>query len=170
MSFNNTNINLNDEYPVLPDLIPLESIDLVPPYLDITTLNDGITSLSIELNTQSLRIEIEKTKRQKLNMMIKRNRHERMPSDSLITGLRNDINILTEQLGTMRNTYESEMARIGFTTYRCFARLHKILIATIPGISMPEAENQDVSQLPHEPLRNIEQLRSPFDPSLSTIV
>ena len=117
MSFNNTNINLNDEYPVLPDLIPLESIDLFPSYLDITTLNDLITSLSIELYTQSLRIEIEKTKHQKLNMMIKRNRHERMPSDSLITGLRNDINIITEQLGTMRNTYESEMARIVLTTY-----------------------------------------------------
>ena len=78
MSFNNNNLNLNDECPVLPDLIPLESIDLFPSYLDITILYDRITSLSIELNTQSLRIEIEKTKRQKLNMMMKRNRHERI--------------------------------------------------------------------------------------------
>jgi len=104
MSFNNTNINLIDECPVLPELIPLENLDLVPSYLDITTLNDRITSLSFEVNTQSLRIEIEKTKRQKLNIMIKRNSHKPMPSDLLITGLRNDINILTEQLGTLRYT------------------------------------------------------------------
>ena len=101
---------------------------------------------------------------------MKRNRHERISSDSLLTGLRNDINIITEQLRTMRNTYESEMARIGLTTYRCFASLHQILIATIPRISMPEAEHHNVYQLLHELLRNIEQLRSPFDPSLSTIV
>ena len=87
-----------------------------------------------------------------------------------LPGLRNNINIITEQLETMRNTYKSEMARIGLTTYRCFACLHQILITTIPWISMPEAEHHDVSQLLHELLRNIEQLRSPFDPSLSTIV
>ena len=60
---------------------------------------------SIEMNTQSLRIEIEKAKRRKLNMKIKMDKHEHAPPAPLITRLQNDANILSEQLGAIRNIY-----------------------------------------------------------------
>ena len=170
MNYNNINLNLTDECPRLHDMIPFENIDLFPSYHDIAILNDQIAKLTIDLNTQSLRIEVEKTKRQKLNIILKRIRHEKTLPDHSLMGIRNDINVITEQLGAVRNMYESELARIGLTTYRCFTRLHQILITTVPRIPMPEAEYNDVSQLLHELLRNIEQLRSPYDHSLSTSV
>ena len=170
MNYNNINLNLTDECPTLPDLILFENIDLIPSYHDIATLNDQITKLCIDLNTQSLWIEVEKTKRQKSNMILKRIRHEKKPPDHSLIVIRNEINVIMEQLGAVCNMYESELARIGLTTYRCFARLHQILIATIPRIPMPEAEHNDVSQLLHELLRNIEQLQSLYDHSLSTSV
>ena len=154
----------------MPELIPLENINLFPSYHDIATLSDQIAKLSIDLYTQSLRIEVEKTKRQKLSIIVKRIKHEKTPPDPSLMGIRNDIYVITEQLGAVRNMYESELARIGLTTYRCFARLHQILIATVPRIPMPETEHNDVSQFFQEYLRNIEQLRSPYDHSLSTSV
>ena len=124
----------------------------------------------IEMNTQSLRIDIEKAKRQKLNTKLKKDKHGHAPPAPLLTKLQNDINILSEQLGVIRNIYESEIARIGLTTYRYFSRLHQILIAVVPRIAMPKPEHQDTSQLLYELLHNIEQLRSPSDSSFSTIV
>jgi len=77
-------------------------------------------------------------------MIVKRIKHEKTPPHTSLMGIHNDVNVITEQLGAIRNMYMSELARIGLTTYICFARLHKVLIATVPRIPMPEAEHNDV--------------------------
>jgi len=51
MNYNNINLNMNEECPILPDLIPLKNIDLFPSYHDIATLNNQVAKLSIDLNT-----------------------------------------------------------------------------------------------------------------------
>jgi len=79
-----------------------------------------------------------------------------------------EVNDLKEHIWPIRNIYESELARIGLTTYRCFARLNQIMLAVVSRIPMPEAAHHDTSQLLYELLRNIEQLRSPYDHSKST--
>ena len=61
-----------------------------------------------------------------------------------------EINIIKEQLGAVRKVYESELARIDFTTYRCFARLQIILLPIVPHIPMPEAKQTDSFQLLYE--------------------
>ena len=61
--------------PVLPDLLPEGSLfddllhsdvpALATTHPDITTLNHRLDRLSLDTNTQSLRIDVEKAKRQK---------------------------------------------------------------------------------------------------------
>ena len=43
MNFDNNLINSIDEHPNLPDLIPIENLDLAPSYIDINSLNDRLT-------------------------------------------------------------------------------------------------------------------------------
>ena len=60
----NDDILLNNEgCPILPEIAPLDPVDLFPTYHDITAISDCIEKLSIYVNTQSLRVEIEKIKR-----------------------------------------------------------------------------------------------------------
>ena len=89
-------------------------------------------------------------------MSLKRAKREIPPTDRFFTEISREINIVKKQLGAVRNVHKSELASIGFTIYRCFARLQQILLAVIPRISMPEAEHSDSSQLLYELLRSIQ--------------
>ena len=163
MNFINNNINNDEGCPLLPELFPLETVDLFPTFNDIAALNDQITTLSIDVNTLALRIEIERNKLIKMRMVLKRVKQGMTPTDWSLLEMRRDVDIIKEQLGAIRNIYESELARIGLTTYKCFAWLHQILLAIIPCTTMPEAEHIDSSQLLYELLWSITQMKTPND-------
>jgi len=65
MNFVNDEINNNEGCTLLPELLQFETIELFPTYSDIVALNEQIIKLTIDVNTQALRAEIERTKRQK---------------------------------------------------------------------------------------------------------
>ena len=136
MYFINDEVNINEGCPLLPKLIPLESIDLFPTYSELAALNEQITKLTKGVNTQALRVEIEHTKREKLRIVLKPVKREMNPIDRHLLELRSNINILKEQLEAVRNMYESEIARIDLTTYRCFSRLHQIMLVIVARIPM----------------------------------
>ena len=51
------NLLLNDEgFPTLPEIFPVDSMEIFLNFSDITALNDQIAKLNIDLNTQSLRV------------------------------------------------------------------------------------------------------------------
>ena len=54
------------EDPILTNLFPIEVARPPPPIPELKLITDRLESLEIAMNTQSLRIEIERTKRQKL--------------------------------------------------------------------------------------------------------
>ena len=72
----NNLINLTED-PTLPDLLPeepmfnellqMEDLTMPVPHPDVVELSRKLDNLTIESNTQSLRLEIEKTKRQRLS-------------------------------------------------------------------------------------------------------
>ena len=62
----NDELLLNSERHLLTKMLPLNPTDLFPTQDDMMTLNERIEQLNIEINTQTLRVEIEKLKRQKL--------------------------------------------------------------------------------------------------------
>ena len=120
---------------------------IFPTFGDIAALDDKISKLTVDVNTQALQVEIEWIKCQKLRMTLKHVKRELAPSDHLLSQFRQELNILKEQLGTIRNLYESETARVGTTTYGCFARLHQVMIAIVRYIPMPVTEHNDISHL-----------------------
>ena len=69
MNPSNVDLSLSKEpCPLLADPPTLESVDLFPTYQDLVTLNDQISRRNLDINTQNLRVEVEKIKRQKLRM------------------------------------------------------------------------------------------------------
>jgi len=52
---------LNDEgCPIFPEILPISPVDLLPTFCDIAALNEQIEKLSIDINTQSFRVEVER--------------------------------------------------------------------------------------------------------------
>ena len=54
----NSNINYDEEHLFLPELLPFGQIELFPTYGDLAALNEQISKLTIDVNTQALRVEI----------------------------------------------------------------------------------------------------------------
>ena len=90
--------------PALPDLLPEGSLfdDLlysdVPAltinHPDIATLNHRLDQLSLDSNTQSLRIDVEKAKRQKLSATVRRVKQDISLPRPEITSLKQDIDMI----------------------------------------------------------------------------
>ena len=54
-------------------------------YQDLVNLNDQIYRINIDMNTQNLRVEVEKIKRQKLRISMKSLINEISPTNKLVT-------------------------------------------------------------------------------------
>jgi len=63
------------EEPMLTNLFPIEASQLVPPPQDLKMITDRLEDLEIASNTQSLRIEVERMKRQKLRASLRQLKH-----------------------------------------------------------------------------------------------
>jgi len=100
---------INDKgCPILTELLPIDSVDLFPEHDHIITLSNRVEQLSIEVNTQSLKVEIEKIKRQKFQTTLKHVKRETISTNCVMSLLQHDVALMTEQVGVINNLYASE--------------------------------------------------------------
>ena len=71
-SFDISEYNLNTP----SDMFPIEPPNLLAPFIDLTPLSTQLDGMHLDIQTQSLRIEVERAKRQKLSVSLKRARKE----------------------------------------------------------------------------------------------
>ena len=96
--------------------------------------------LNVELHTQSLRVEVERVKRQKSRASVRQVKRDRVETNILLSQTLRENCMLREQLATIKRDSDHDIAHF---SYRGYSRLHQILITIIPYISMPMAEHSD---------------------------
>ena len=153
--------------PVIPDLLPEGSFqdDLldtnipvpVIPNADIVTLNQRFDQLSLDTNTQSLRIEIEKVKRQKLSATIRRLRQDLLSPHPEIARLRQDVDTMRNEQNSINYYLEAEIASNGAMTFRGLSRIHQILALMLPQTTLPVNHGPELNQLIQELGRTLQQ-------------
>lgn len=79
MNENNKFLYYSDECPLLPELAPFDTVDLFPNNDEVMGLSKMVEQLNIEVNTQNLKVELEKLKHQRLGTTLKRIRRETTP-------------------------------------------------------------------------------------------
>ena len=153
-------LNVNEMDPVLPGLllegsfldylldaeIPLPAIQST----DIITLNQRIEQLSLDANTQALRLEIEKAKRQKLSTTVRRLKQDLLAPHPEIIKLRQDIDILRSEQNSNNYWLEAEIASNSVVTFCSLSRIHQILTIMSPLLMLPVNHSPDLNQLLRE--------------------
>jgi len=136
--------------PTLPDLLPEEPIyddlfsinDLIMPvpHPDIAELNRRIELLTVEINTQGLRLEIEKTKRQRLQSSVRQMKRElAVPCPNLVE-LRNELIQFKDQQTAINYQLDGENVKTNTLAFRSISRICQLLAVIIPGaIVSPES-------------------------------
>ena len=101
MEFNNFDFS-NEGFPILPETLSLNPPDLLSPPNDIAALTSQIEKLSIDINTQSLRVEIERAKQQRLSSSLKRIKRDLVSPSQESTQLRYELDALKRFVGEMQ--------------------------------------------------------------------
>ena len=151
------NLEMNN---LITESLPFFPEALIPSTDDVMFLSKRVDQLTIDVNTQNLKIELEKLKRCKLGNSLKQLRTEVISLWQVIVQQQAENNILKEQVATLSNTLFSELACLTSRTHCCLSRLHQILIAIVPYIVMPEGEHNENFQLLYELLRAAQMIRT----------
>ena len=112
------------------------------------------------MNTQNLKVEVEKLKRQRLRTTLKHMRREDISTQRVLGLFQNDNHIMQEQFSVVNNIHASEIARLSVITHCCLSHLHQISTSVIPYVNMPTSGYTELSQLTYELLRAIQQIKS----------
>ena len=139
---NDAFMNLNGSYAV-PDLIPEEltfddllNVDsmIMPPVLQETAeWGRKIDNLTIEFNTLSLRLEIEKTKRQRLQSVVRQLKREMSPQCPDMLTIKQDLDKFKEQQNTTNYMLDGENARTNTLAFRSISRICQLLTTMMQG-------------------------------------
>ena len=137
MSEFNLNEFINDSVPFFPERLLLSTEDVM-------CLSNKIDQLTIDVNTQNLKIELKTLKRQKLCRSIKQLKSEIFSLKQIVTQKQSENDLLREQMLTLSTTLFGELSCLTQCTHCSLGRIHHILIASIPHIVMSEEEHQEL--------------------------
>ena len=99
----NLNELINDPAPLFPELLP-------SPTEDFICLSNMIDQLTIDVNAQNLKIELEVLKRNKLRRSVKQLKSEISTLKQIITQKQSKNDQLREQMATLNTTLFGELA------------------------------------------------------------
>ena len=124
--------------------------------------------MSIDFHTQTLRIEVERVKKQKLSSTLKKVKREMIMHHQLLSQVHYDTYVHHKEIQDLKIKHDDELARLRSLIYCGFSRLHQLLIAVTPYIPMPSNDHVYSSQLLYEYLKTIEQIKLTTDVSNSS--
>jgi len=155
--------------PALPDLLPEGSLfdnllysdvtALAITHPDIATLNHRLDQLSLDTNTQSLRIDVEKAKRQKLSAIVRPVKQNILLPCPEIASLKQDITTIRGEQNTVNYHLEAKIASTSVMTFRCLSRIHQILTFLLPHVMLLSNSNHELNQLLQELAQTLQQFR-----------
>ena len=167
-------INPNND-PMLPDLVPegcndnnmfpLDDLIVPMPYDEINNLTQKLELLTIDTNSNGLRIEVERAKRRHLQTKIKQTERNLSLASSEITVLRDEIVRLREQQNLINLQLDGDHARTSTLAFRSLSRISQIL-STLALRNAPTYEpNSEIEVLLHELDLTIRQFGVFYQPS-----
>ena len=129
------------------------------PQNDLVSISQRLEQLTIDVNTQNIKLEVETLKRRRLRRSLNQVKNDITSLSQLLAyqtqeqaALRNEIEILSASIN-------SELACLMQRTHCCIGRIHHLLIVTVPRIFMTEAEHNDIAQQAAELLRALQLIR-----------
>ena len=106
--------DMNDllNQPLFPEPVSFPNTDLI-------FINQRLEQLSIEINTQNIRLELESLKRQRLRRSLKQAKAEITTLNQMLTQMNHEHVTLKDQFATLSNTLFSELACLTQRTHCC---------------------------------------------------
>jgi len=145
----------NDGF-LVPNITPAdkELITMLPS--ELKAINDRIERLEIALNTQTLRLELERAKRQKLASIVKQRRHETHVTHLEALQQLTETNYVHQE--AINYQLGGSIDHLSTVTFRCLSRTQQLLSYAFSCIPITPSDHPDVTCLLEEIGRTLQQL------------
>ena len=155
------------EDPALPDLLPEDYLfndlpninDMPVPNIssDVSELKRKFDHLTIEINTMNLRLEIERSKRQRLQTIVRQLKRDIAAPYPELLEIRNNLSKFIEQQNTTNYVLDGENAKTNTLAFRSISRICELIAAITPGVSISPEALSEVKVLLHELTLTVQQ-------------
>ena len=130
----------------------------MPEYPDVNNITRQLEGLTIETNTQSLQLKIERMKRRQLRSSLRSMEQVLLQPCPDATSLKRELIVIQEQQNTINYQFDADLTSIKALTFRCITRMHQMMARFLPHIRLPPDDDFEL----HHMLREIEQTFQQF--------
>ena len=119
---------------VMPDLLAggpfadesfrIDDLLAMPEHPDVNAISRQLESLTIENNTQSLQIKIERMKRRQLRSSLRSMEQVLLHPCSDATSLKQDLIASQEQQNAINYQFDADVTSLRALMFRCLTRMH----------------------------------------------
>jgi len=145
------------EEPLYSEAFKIDDLVMPPPHPQIAELSRKIESLTIEVNTQGLQLEIERTKRQRLQSTVRQLKRDIVAPCPDLLAIQNDLVKFKGQQEATNYMLDGENARTNTLAFRSISRICQLLTAMMPSASVSPDAVPEVNILLHELLLTVQQ-------------
>ena len=142
--------NLLPEGSLFNSTFPPENPSIISTQRDIVALSSQLDQLSLETGTQSLRIELEKHKRQKLRTTIRQIKQNMISPCPVTASLKYEFDVMQRNQNAVNFQLEGEITTMRTITFRCLLRVHQLVTRLLPHVMLTLDDNFELVQMLHE--------------------
>jgi len=167
--------NLINENASLPDLLAEGSFmdnlfdygDMLPMPVqpDLSTVNKQIETLTVDGNTQSLQLKIERMKRRQLRSSLKNLEQAVQRPCGDATTLRQELSVIQDQQNAVNFQLEGDITALRALTFRCLTRMYQVMARLVSRSTCTPEEDLETAQLMQEIVHTFQHLHSYYVPS-----
>ena len=142
--------------PVIPAITPTERELLTILPTELKALNAKIDRMEAVLKTQTLLLKIERTKRQKLKLLVDQRRQEVPITHPEVLKRMIETNAMYQE--TMNFNLSGSIDRLSTLAFRGLSRMQQLMAFILPSVAITSSDSPDAASLLEEIGRVIQQL------------
>jgi len=157
----------------VPNLLPIEDLINDIPYIkdpeiaslqqEIANINARLERITLDSNTQSLRVEVERVKRRRLQTSLKQVRNQLLHPCPEVATMKQEMSEWQQCQDAVNYQFDGELTRLSALMFRSLARMHEIIAYLLPHVMMPPANGHEINQMLDQITRTIRQFHTYYE-------
>ena len=151
--------------PIIEDVFRIDDFLPTPDHPDIIAISRQLESLTIEGNTQSLQLKIERMKRRQLRSSLRSIEQAVQRPCMDAASLRQELITSQESQNTGNFQFEGDMIAMRALTFRCLTRMYQMMTRFMPHLMLTPDDDFELTQLMQEIAQTFQQFHSYYTTS-----
>ena len=160
MNENMTLPDLTAGNPLFEDVFRLDDLLPIPDNPDLITISRQLESLTIEGNTQSLQLKIERMKRRQLRSSLRSVEQAVQRPCVDAESLKRELIATQENQNAINYQFEGDMTAIRALTFRCLTRMYQVMTRLMSHVMLTPDDDFELTQMMQEIAQTFQQFHS----------